>query len=126
MEAELGGHGAAVKGEMPALALPRRKQWRARAHGMAEVQAELEVEAIDEWWRSGGAGRRRVGRRRCCGERSRSALLQLQRVSVRARRGAGDRGDGGGGGALPGGVKAGQRRRAASSLAHGRHAACAA
>jgi hypothetical protein len=58
---------------MPALASPLRKRGRERAHGMVEVQAELEAEAIDEWRCGGGAGRRRVVATACGGERSCSA-----------------------------------------------------
>jgi hypothetical protein len=46
------------------LALPWCKRGRKRAHGMEEVQAELEVEAIEDGCCGGGARRRRVGRRR--------------------------------------------------------------
>jgi hypothetical protein len=47
---------------MPALALPWRKRGRERVHGMAELPAELDAEAIDDWRCGGEAGHWREGR----------------------------------------------------------------
>jgi hypothetical protein len=62
---------------------------------MEEVQAELEADAIDEWRCGGGAKRRRTERRRVVAK-LRLGLLLRWRVSARAWREAGGRGEVGG------------------------------
>jgi hypothetical protein len=66
---EIGGEGSNSHGGRARRPWCRRERGNASpgltaAKTMAKVQAELEVEEIDEWWCDGGAGRRRVGRRR--------------------------------------------------------------
>jgi hypothetical protein len=90
---------------------------------MEEVQAELEVEAIEEGWCGGRARRRQAGRRRAAV--SAPARLAATVESERASE-EGDRGQKRWRQrqcATGWGVKASRRRRVASSSAHGRNAA---
>jgi hypothetical protein len=75
--------------EKLALALPWCKRGQKRAHGMEEVQAELEVEAIEDGCCGGGARRQRVGRRRAVASTPArlAAIVESERTSEEGGRG---------------------------------------